>query len=58
MEIRNKKLKISDFQKYLTNIRDNFQIWQKPLLFQFDPKFQIEQFCRSIFLFLAKFRFA
>lgn len=43
-EIRNKQLKISDFQKYLTNIRDNFQIWQKPLIFQFDPEFQIEQF--------------
>lgn len=43
-EIKNKRLKISDFKEYLINIRDNFQIWQKPLIFQFDPAFNIEQF--------------
>ena len=43
-EMKNKQLKISDFKDYLRNIRDNFQNWQKPFVFQFDPGFNVKQF--------------
>lgn len=43
-EAYRKKLKLSDFEFYLENVRDDFKNWQVPNEFQFGDNFDFQQF--------------